>query len=180
MCDHRVVRLRFAFLLAGLANACGGNVAPTTVGAPDAAATPAPAPASDASADVSPCVAPAIPDPIPGPGECSMPSGRICAGSCTCDDGCNRCMCLPGGGVSQTDIACPMPPTTPTTCAEGSVTASCRAVPVYTRACAGLAMTHAYYCSASVLATCGANACPSPGCTLDDRDGVGGAYWCCP
>jgi hypothetical protein len=165
-------------------SACGGIVARTGGGAPDGSTAPAEdaalaADAGEAGADLdapTPCEAPAVALPVPGPGQCLMPSGRLCAGSCVCDDGCNTCWCRDGGGVSQTDIACTTPPTVPTDCTPSTVTTSCRAVLPFPGECPA----SAYYCSASVLAACGTNACPAPGCSLLVRDGVGGAYWCCP
>jgi hypothetical protein len=184
-----------AALLASVAStsACGGKIAPDGSGdAPDAAtvppgaaaldAAPAEPPALDAGVHADappPCVAPTMPPAVAGPGQCVMPSGRLCAGSCTCDDGCNQCTCN-GGGWSNTDLACPTPPAVPTGCPASALTPSCRAVPDFDPDCTGSTAARAYYCDATVLGTCGANACPELGCTLASRDGVGGAYWCCP
>jgi hypothetical protein len=164
--------------------ACGGSIAPSPGESADASSTGDSSSATDAGTNAAPdaaaldantpCTSAPPPDPSPAPGQCVLPSGRLCNGTCKCDDGCNTCACVAGGGYSTTDIACPPPKPTPA-CTASDVTPSCRPLPAGDLQCSG----GTYFCAASVLAACGASSCPSTQCALSHANNDG-SFWCCP
>jgi hypothetical protein len=117
---------------------------------------------------------PQLPAPPP-PSGCSLPSGRPCDPSCTCDDGCNSCECVPDAGFSTSDLGCGWLGTACT----GPLSDLCNR---YAGGpCSGMPLSVSYYCPHALLAACGATVCPSHDCKLhhDDVEN-GGSYWCCP